>query len=211
MNLVVGLISQKGGVGKSSIVRALAREAANNDINVKIADLDIQQATSINWVRRRLERDIVPVVLVEPFKTAEQAIKTAKNYELFIIDAPARASKGTYEISRCADLLVQPTGASLDDLEPAILLFHELIKKGIPKSKMVFALSRVGTESEEKQCRDYIAQAGYNVLEGSLYEKPAYRQAQNHGHALTEVSYRGLREKADVLIQSLIDRLSDNG
>ncbi len=40
MNLIIGVISQKGGVGKSSIVRALAREAANNDINVKIADLD---------------------------------------------------------------------------------------------------------------------------------------------------------------------------
>ena len=210
MSIVIGIISQKGGVGKSSIVRSLAREAANSDMDVKIADLDIQQATSINWVRRRLENDIQPPIAVEPFKTAEQAIKVAPNHDIFIIDGPARASKGTYEISKCSDLIVQPTGASLDDLEPAILLFHELVKKGIPRNKLVFALSRVGTESEEKQCRDYIEQAGYDVLEGSLYEKPAYRQAQNQGYALTEVSYKGLKEKADTLIQSLIDRLSDN-
>lgn len=210
MNIVVGIISQKGGVGKSSIVRALAREAAKSELNVKIADLDIQQATSINWVRRRLEADIKPSIAVEPFKTAEQAIQTAKNYELFVIDGPARASKGTYEISKYSDLIVQPTGASLDDLEPAILLFHELVQKGIPRKKLVFALSRVGTESEERLCRDYIAQAGYEVLNGSIYEKPAYRQAQNQGYALTEVSYKGLKEKADTLIQSLIDKLTND-
>lgn len=209
--MIIGIISQKGGVGKSSIVRALAREGAINKLSVKIADLDIQQATSINWVRRRLENDIQPTISVEPFKTADQAIKTAKNYDLFIIDGPARASKGTFEISKHSDLIVQPTGASLDDLEPAILLFHELVKKGIPRKKMVFALSRVGTESEEKLCREYISQTGYEILEGSLYEKPAYRQAQNQGHALTEVSYKKLREKADKLIQSLIDKATENG
>jgi len=208
MSIVVGIISQKGGVGKSSIVRSLAREAASSNLNVKIADLDIQQATSINWVRRRLDNDISPSIAIEPFKTAKQAIQTAENHDLFIIDGPARASKGTYEISKYSDLIVQPTGASLDDLEPAILLFHELLQKGIQRNKMVFALSRVGTESEEKQCRDYIAQAGYEVLGGCIYEKPAYRQAQNQGYSLTEVSYKGLRAKADILIQSLIDKLS---
>ena len=211
MNIVIGIVSQKGGVGKSSITRALAREAANSGLSVKIADLDIQQATSINWVRRRLEHDIQPSISVEPFKTAKQAIETALNYELFIIDGPARASKGTYEISKYSDLVVQPTGASLDDLEPAILLFHELVKKGISRKKMVFALSRVGTKSEENLARNYISQAGYDVLNGSLYEKPAYRQAQNQGYALTEVSYKGLRIKADTLIQSLIDKINNNG
>jgi chromosome partitioning protein len=74
-----------------------------SNLDVKIADLDIQQATSINWVRRRLENDIQPSISVEPFKTSEQAIKTAVNHELFIIDVPARASKGTYEISKYSE------------------------------------------------------------------------------------------------------------
>jgi chromosome partitioning protein len=208
MSIIIGIISQKGGVSKSSLARALACEAVKNGLSTKIADLDIQQATSLNWVRRRLESGIEPEISAEPFKTAKQALKETGKYDLLIIDAPARASEGTYEISKIADLIVQPTGASLDDLEPAILLFHELVRKGIPRDKLVFALSRVGTPAEENSCRDYLSEARYQVLDGCIYEKPAYRQAQNQGLSLTEVSYGSLREKADTLIQSLIDKLS---
>ena len=50
-----------------------------------------------------------------------------------IIDGPARTSQGTLEIARVADLVVQPTGASVDDLRPAVREFHALIKAGIPQ------------------------------------------------------------------------------
>ena len=44
---VVAFVSQKGGVGKSTLSRGLAREAAKNGLRVKIADLDIQQGLSL--------------------------------------------------------------------------------------------------------------------------------------------------------------------
>ncbi|MGI4794611.1 MAG: AAA family ATPase, partial [Janthinobacterium lividum] len=55
MTTIIGLISQKGGVGKSTLARAIAREAAANGLKVKLADLDTQQGTSSNWHRRRLD------------------------------------------------------------------------------------------------------------------------------------------------------------
>lgn len=207
MTYVIGIISQKGGVGKSTLSRAIAREAAISKMLVKIADLDIQQGTSVNWNRRRLEKNITPLISVESFKTAEQAIKTRDEYDLLIIDGPARASKGTLEIAQNSDLIIQPTGASIDDLDPAILTFHELVKSGIPKKKLVFALCRVGTESEEAECRNYIEQAGYDILSGCLFEKPAYRQAQNLGFSITETKYSTLNEKSDKLIQAVVERL----
>lgn len=205
--IVISVISQKGGVSKSSIVRAVAREAAKNGLNTKIADLDTQQATSKNWADRRESNEIKPVIPTDVCSTASQAIDAAQGHDVLVIDAPARASQGTYEIATHSDLIIQPTGASLDDLEPAILLFHELTDKGIKPEKLFFALSRVGTPAEEKICREYIDEAGYKTLDGCIYEKPAYRQAQNQGYALTEVSYKGLRGSADKLIQSLIDKL----
>ncbi|MBA3922086.1 MAG: ParA family protein, partial [Nostocaceae cyanobacterium] len=53
MTLQIGVVSQKGGVGKSTIARLLAREYAAAGWDVKIADLDIAQATSTNWKQRR--------------------------------------------------------------------------------------------------------------------------------------------------------------
>jgi chromosome partitioning protein len=183
MTTVIAFVSQKGGVGKSTLARALAREAAAGGLKVKVADLDTQQGTSVDWHRTRLGAGIDPVVSVEAFATASQALAVAESYEILIIDGPARTSQGTLEIARASHLVVQPTGASLDDLRPAVREFHALVKAGIPHDRLAFALNRIGTDAEEAEARSYLEEAGYSVLTGCLLERPAYRQAQNDGHA----------------------------
>jgi chromosome partitioning protein len=207
MGIIVGFVSQKGGVGKSTLARGLGREAAAGGLSVKIADLDVQQGTSVNWYRRRLDIGVEPVFSVESFKTAAQALKLAQQHDYLIIDGPARASAATLEIAKQATLIVQPTGSSLDDLIPAVLTFHELIKEGIPRSRLVFALTRVGTDAEESEARSYITQAGYSVLHGCLQERAAYRQASNAGLSITETRYPQLNKRADALIQAMVDRI----
>ena len=135
--LIIAMCNQKGGVGKSTKARALAREASACGIKTKLADLDLEQATSAEWHRRRLSAGLPPVASVEVFSTAKQAIESAGEFDLLILDGPARASKGTSEIAKVADLIVQPTGASLDDLVPAIKVFNALVKEGVPRSKLV--------------------------------------------------------------------------
>jgi chromosome partitioning protein len=211
MATIIAFVSQKGGVGKSTLARALAREAAAGGMRTKIADLDTQQGTSVDWHRTRLNAGIEPVMAAEAFASAEQALKAADHFDLLIIDGPARTSRGTLDIARVADLVVQPTGASVDDLRPAIREFHALVQEGVPKSKLAFALNRIGTTAEEADARSYVAEAGYEALDGCLLERPAYRKAQNTGHAVTETSYAGLNAKADALIQALIDRVGEYG
>lgn len=211
MAAVVAFVSQKGGVGKSTLSRALAREAAAGGLRVKVADLDTQQGTSVDWHRQRLNASIEPVVSVEAFATAAQALGVANGFDILILDGPARTSQATLEIARAANLVVQPTGASLDDLRPAVREFHALVKAGVPSARLAFALNRIGTPAEEAETRAYLAEAGYAVLDGCLLERPAYRQAQNAGHAITETRYVALNERADTLIQSLIDRVTSNG
>jgi chromosome partitioning protein len=206
MGAIIGFVSQKGGVGKSTLARGIGREAAAGGLSVKIADLDVQQGTSVNWYRRRLEAGIEPIFSVESFKTAAQALKLAPQFDYLIIDGPARASSATLEIARAASLIVQPTGSSVDDLEPAVLTFHELVRDGISRDILVFALSRVGTDAEEFEARAYIKQAGYAVLDGSIQERPAYRQASNVGLSITETRYPQLNKRADILIQAMVDR-----
>lgn len=207
MTICISFISQKGGVGKSTLVRALAREANEQGLMVKVADLDTQQGTVVNWHRRRLNSNYNPIGSVESFKTAEQALQSINSYDLLIIDGPARASKATLDIAKQSDIVIQPTGASMDDLEPAILLFHELFKAGVSKQKLYFALSRIGTDSELTACREYLSQTGYNILGGCIFEKPAYRQTQNVGLSITETYYQSLNKKADELIQSIVDAI----
>lgn len=211
MTTVIAFVSQKGGVGKSTLARALAREAVSSGLQVKIADLDTQQGTSVDWHRTRLDSNINPAVSVEAFRTAKQALSIADHYELLIIDGPARTSSSTLEIAKVANLVVQPTGASVDDLRPAVREFHALSKAGIPIERLIFALNRIGTDAEEAEARTYIEEAGYTILRGYLPERPAYRKAQNVGLSVTETRYSSLNQRADDLIQVLIDQAVNHG
>lgn len=209
MTILIGVVSQKGGVGKSTVSRLVAREYVNADWNVKIADLDVSQGTSFNWQARRLQNGIEPVIAVERFGTVEQALKHTSHYDMMILDGPPHSTAGTLKIAAACDLVVLPTGLALDDMEPQILLAHEIVKKGIARDKVTFALCRVGdSEAEIAEARDYISQAGYNVLDGALPEKTAYRRASDEGRALTETRFASLKGRADALAQSIVDHVT---
>ena len=212
MATMIAFVSQKGGVGKSTLARALAREAAASGLKVKVADLDPDQATILDWHKVRTQRYLEPSFSVELFRGVAQALAAADGHDLLVVDGPAKASGSTTEIARRADLIVQPTGAGRDDLIPAVRVFHGLVKQGVQPDRLIFALNHIGTESEADAARAYIEEAGYQVLPGYLPERPAYRLAQNEGYAVTETRFHGLKERADALIQALIDKVAgENG
>ena len=212
MTTIIGFVSQKGGVGKSTLARLVAREYAAAGWAVKIADLDVAQGTSFNWQARRLRHQLNPDIPVERFRSAQLALKVAGHYDLFALDGPPQASEMTWQIAEAADLVVIPTGLCLDDLEPGVLLGHELTGRGLSADKLAYALCRVGeSQAEIDEARGYLGQAGYGVLAGHLPERIAYRRAADGGRALTETRFASLNAKADHLAQAVIDRLVATG
>ena len=209
--ILIGCVGQKGGIGKSSCSRLIAREYAQAGWTVKIADLDTAQGSSVDWKKRRDQNGIQPEVAVESFRTVGQALKVAPSYDLMIFDTPPHSSTGTKEIARAADLVILPTGLSLDDLRPSVLLAHELKDAGIPVDRLVFVLWRVGDrENEINEARQYIGQAGYLVLPGSIPERTAYRRASDEGRALSEVRHQSLRLRSEEVAQGVIDQLTEH-
>lgn len=206
--MIIGIVSQKGGVGKSTLSRLIAREYAQANWHVKIADLDIQQGTAFSWQARRLQNQIEPVVPVERFGTVSQAMRVAGSHDLLILDGPPHATMGTKQIAEVSDLVLLPTGLALDDLEPTVLLAHELRKAGISQNRFVFVLSRVGDSSSElEEARSYLAQSGYACLTETLPEKTAFRRASDEGLALSETRFPSLRHKAERLAQEIVNAL----
>ena len=207
MPVIVSFLSQKGGVGKSTLARGLAAVAAHM-MRVRLADLDPQQASVVEWERTRERNDAGPSCDVVAYESASEAIAQSGDVELLVIDAPARTTRATLDLAQRSHLVVQPTGASADDLRPAVLLFHELVKAGIPRDRLVAAICRVLNDTEEAAARTYMEAAGYDVLEGSILEHTAYRQAQNRGHAITETKVVKLNERADALMEALLAKVT---
>ena len=134
MAVVVGLVSQKGGTGKSTLARALGAVVAHAGLKVRIADLDPQQHTVLEWERTRGHNRVSPTLDVRGFATVAQALAGSADDELLILDAPARAGRRTLQIAEAADLIVQPSSGSIDDLRPAVVLFHELVEAASRKT-----------------------------------------------------------------------------
>ena len=208
MTHVLGIVSQKGGVGKSTLARMMAREFVAGGLSCKIADLDTQQQTCTLWAGRRAEADVEPDVQVQGFASVRGALAEAPRFDAFILDGKPHASDQTLEISRAADLAVIPTGQTVDDLHPGVTLAHGLRKAGVDARRIVFALYRVtGSVRERAAARAYIEEAGYAVLDGDITASTAYGSASDAGRAITETSFRSLNQRAGELAQAIVDRL----
>jgi chromosome partitioning protein len=138
------------------------------------------------------------------YASAAEAIRDSSDVELLILDTPARATRETVWIAQHAHLVVQPTGPSADDLRPAVLTFHELVRVGVPRERLVFAICRILSDAEEASTRAYLESTPYEVLKGAIPERIAYREAQNRGQAITETKQAGLNREAERLMEALL-------
>ncbi len=207
---IVAVVSQKGGVGKSTLCQLIAREAALGGRHVKILDFDVKQMTSTDWVRARLERDLEPAIEAEPTKNLDKALRHSKGYDIIVLDGAPGAPKRTAGLMPACDLIILPTGASRADLVPSLALARRIAEMKLATDGPVFALCRVMTASESAETRAAIGAAGFETLDGELTERPGYRQAQNLGRSPTETVFASLNGKAGRLARSILDRLAWN-
>lgn len=210
MTYIVGMVSQKGGVGKSTLARMMAREFVVGGMRAKIADLDTQQQTCTHWAGRRAESRVEPEIQVQSFGSVKTALEDAARFDVLIIDGKPNASEQTLEIAQASDLVVIPTGQTVDDLHPGVVLAHTLRKKGVGIERIAFAMFKTtGSERENAAARQYLTQAGYMVLTGEVPVSTGYGSASDVGKAITETSFRTLNERASALAQSVIDHMAE--
>jgi chromosome partitioning protein len=204
---IIGVVSQKGGVGKSTLCQLIAREAASEGKAAKILDFDVKQMSSVDWVRARLEHDLEPAVEAEPTKDVRKSLKLNRDYEVIVLDGAPGTPKRTAELIGECDLIILPTGSSRADLVPTLALARRLADMKHGGDALYFALCRVMTPAEAAEARTTIGAAGFTTLDGELIERPGYRQAQNFGRSASETAFPSLNVKAKRLARAILDRL----
>ena len=108
--------AQKGGSGKTTLVRNLATVAAAEGKRVLMLDLDPQQSLRRWWAGRTseqptmLEDDPTPQMLKQTLKMVED------HFDFVLIDTPPAAPEWLGEIVDSANLALIPVKPSPDDL-----------------------------------------------------------------------------------------------
>ena len=206
MAIIVAFVGQKGGVGKSTLSRALATTVAREGLTVRTADLDPQQATITIWAQARDRQKVSPQVKVDRFSCVQEALASANDEDFFVIDTPCAVSDQIADVAARAVLLVQPTSPTVDDLYPAVLVFHALERLGTPREKLAFALCRTLSDDEASEARTYLEGLGYAVLAGDIPERLEYRKAMNQGRAIVEADQEDLKGRAETMMADLLAR-----
>lgn len=206
--LVIACLSQKGGVGKSTMARLIAQTYASADWRVKIADFNVRQLTSVDWVAARMKSGIRPEIAAEPYRSVSNFKR--EPFDLIVADGKPDSDVSSLEIARVSNLVVLATGLSFDDIKPQLLFAGELISKGVKRERILFVLNKV-TESDvtTREVRQVITSGtGYVLAQHELLAKTGYQVAQNAGRSVAETFHPTLNDKAIRLGNEIIAYLN---
>ena len=136
--MIIAVINQKGGAGKTTIALNLAAALAAEGKRVLLVDADPQQ-TAQDWAAVRLSPPPFQVVgLVKPVLHRDLP-QMAGDYDHVVIDGAPR----NYEVARsaiaAADLVLIPVRPSPNDLR-AVTSTIELVRRA--RRRMVFVISQ---------------------------------------------------------------------
>ena len=111
----IALISQKGGVGKTTLATALAVAAQRDGRNSAVFDLD-PQASAAFWKDTR--DDLDPAVVAIPPARLKHVLDAARESgcDFAVIDAPPFAKDIAFEAAQHADLILIPTRPAVLDV-----------------------------------------------------------------------------------------------
>jgi chromosome partitioning protein len=144
MPKVIGILNQKGGVGKTTLAVHLATALARNKRRVLLVDAD-PQGSALDWAAARQTPPLFPVVGLPKDSIHKELPALAVNYDIVIIDGPPRV----YEVSKSAvgasDLVLVPVQPSPYDVWAAkeiIDLLNEVMILHKPTLQRAFVINR---------------------------------------------------------------------
>lgn len=210
----IACLSQKGGVGKSTLARLIAVAQAKRGSRVKIADFNLKQKTCVKWAATRSKAGHKPEIAAEPFSSVKVALSQSA-YDLMVFDTRPDSDTESLAIAQVSDLVILPTGVTIDDLEPQVNLAHELKMKGIHSGRIRFVITNPPNSSKIiEEVSDFITARGFITLSSNVPFRITYQQALDSGLALNELDtgffirrLGSLNKRADALAMEILDVL----
>ena len=186
---IISIISQKGGVGKTTLATALAVEASRNGKQALLLDLD-PQASATFWNDSRSEEASPAVTAIPPARLEHYLKASAEAGADFVfIDTPPFAKDIAYDAAKLADFVLIPAKPAVLDII-AMTRTVDLIKAFSKRAAVVLTFCPpVGKELEEAQ--EAVSQLDIELCPVRIGNRIAFSRAQQSGQTAQEYESQG--------------------
>lgn len=192
--MILGILNQKGGVGKTTLSVNLATALSRKGKKVLLIDAD-PQGSSLDWISAREGEALFSVVGL-PIKTLhKEIIKIKDGFDHIIIDGPPRVSDVARSAIIASDFVlipIQPSpydiwaSAEIVKLIEEACVFNENIKSA-------FVINRKITNTAiGRDVREALQTYSVPLLNSSITQRVIFAESAAQGKSVYEIDDTGL-------------------
>lgn len=207
MATTIGLLNQKGGVGKTTLSVNIAAELARRGNKVLLVDAD-PQGSSLAWAQAREPAPLFPVVGM-PLTTLHRDLEAIrKDYDFVVIDGAPRVSQLSRSAIMASDIILIPVQPSPYDIWAAdeivkLVQESQIYKPGI---KFAFVINRrIVSTAIGRDVLDALATfEGVDTLSAQVAQRVVFAESAAQGLAVFE---KEIKPVATVEIAGVVDEI----
>jgi chromosome partitioning protein len=191
--MIIGLLNQKGGVGKTTLAVNLAAALTLRGGRVLLIDAD-PQGSALDWAAAR-EGDPLFAVVGLPRPTVHKEIAVvAQGYDHVVIDGPPRVTDLARSAIMASDLVMIPVQPSPYDIWAADEVVKLIAEARVYKEnlKSVFAVNRkIANTAIGRDVGEALAAYQVPVLKATITQRVVFAEAVAQGKSIFEIDPNG--------------------
>ena len=191
--MIIGLLNQKGGVGKTTLAVNLAAALTLRGGRVLLIDAD-PQGSALDWAAAR-EGDPLFAVVGLPRPTVHKEIGViGQGYDHIVIDGPPRVTDLARSAIMASDLVMIPVQPSPYDIWAADEVVKLIAEARVFKEniKSVFAVNRkISNTAIGRDVGEALAAYPVPVLKATITQRVVFAEAVAQGKSIFEIDPNG--------------------
>ena len=191
--MIIGVLNQKGGVGKTTLSVNIAAALAHSGARVLLIDAD-PQGSSLDWSAAREGDPIFSVVGLPRASVHKEICQVGQWYDHIIIDGPPRVTDLARSAIMASDLVLIPVQPSPYDVWAADEVVKLIQEATVYKEnlKSAFVVNRkIANTAIGRDVGEALAAYEMPILTSTVTQRVIYAEAAAQGKAVFEIDTAG--------------------
>lgn len=208
--MIISLLSEKGGVGKTTLAINISYCLQSRGNSVLLVDSD-PQGSARDWNERN-DGEILNIIGLDRITLDKDIIKFKKKYDYIIIDGAPQLKDLAVRAILCSDLVLIPcqpssldTWASKHAVE--LIKQRQAIADNTPKAAFVVSREIVGT-SVGKELREVLRGYELPVFKSGTYQRIAYSETIAEGKTVMQGGNGLAISEINLIVDEVLECLS---